>query len=570
MARSEDVVCIGKRLTYEWAPGYIFVGYLLSIVGSYVALVMVKYARQCMIGEQWSAYWQFISAAGIALGGTAIWAMHLIGMKALKLDTCEGHRVRVTYNAALTIGSLLAAIGFVAASMHLVMPKKINAHEKEALEEEGQKLSKFFNTAKKKKNTRNSKVQVALCFGFVIQVEKVDTFQYAFASAFLTIGAMVMHNMGMLAQYGPYTAVHNPYIVVASGVIAAVAAAAGLFIVIQLAAVENATLLFKLRFFAAITIASAVNTLHYVGMTGVHYVYRGTTKKAVTDGFGKNLFLEPTVVGIAAMMVNIMLLIGAQQYSAALVQEIKDASKKARAERVQSVVDELYERLKENEDGENAKYIPQLANVDPSKFGIAMCDVEGKLYVAGDVHFKASIQSVSKPLLYLLAMRERGRASVELKVGEEPSGKPFDQLAIDDQNRAFNPLINTGALTTASMLSGDAATRYTDFEKALKSCCHDPAKISMDDSVYKSEMETNQNNRHILAELVNHGIVDEGDADAALDAYTRACSCDVTALDIAVMAATIANGGDHPVNGKNVISRKHTTQLVTVMMSCGM
>lgn len=304
-------------------------------------------------------------------------------------------------------------------------------------------------------------------------------------------------------------------------------------------------------------------------MTGLRYTYRSSRKQALTDGYGENIRAYGPFVCIVSLSINILLLVGAQQYSSVLIQKMKVAAKEEHARRIQAVIDDIYSRLKDNDDGELASYIPQLAEADPNVFGIAFCDIDGKLYTAGDTNVPASIQSVSKTLLYLMAMMERGRAKVGMKVGEEPSGMPFNELAIDSENRAYNALINTGALTTASLLKGTALDRYERFENLCRACCHAPDGIALDEAVYQSEMATNDNNRKIVDELVSHGII-ENEPDVALEAYTRVCSSNVTALDVAVMGATFANGGVHPITKKKAIPGKLTNQLVTVMMSCGM
>ena len=221
--------------------------------------------------------------------------------------------------------------------------------------------------------------------------------------------------------------------------------------------------------------------------------------------------------------------------------------------------------------GQTAQYIPQLANADPNQFAIALCDLEGNVYSVGDSDRGFSIQSACKPILYGLALKHHGADHVHSKVGNEPSGKPFDDLSIDQYGKAYNPMVNAGAIITASMLPGAIARdQYDVFEDTVRRMAlKDSKQVRMDSSVYDSEMNTNARNSEITEDLVNRNLV-VGDPIGSLAAYTMACSCSVNTLDAAVIAATLANRGTNPTTKEACMTEIIADQIVTVMMSCGM
>jgi len=234
-------------------------------------------------------------------------------------------------------------------------------------------------------------------------------------------------------------------------------------------------------------------------------------------------------------------------------------------ENVQEVIEEIYETILDEDGGETAQYIPELAAVDPNQFGISLCDLEGNIYVVGDATTPFTIQSACKPILYMLAMQEHGTTSVKAKIGEEPSGQPFDALSIDDHNRAFNPYVNAGAICSASMIEGrEPKERYAKFESVCRLMARDESRLVLDETVFKSEMDTNSNNSNIARELSHRQIL-MGDPIAALEAYTMACSMQTTAEDAAVMGATFANNGRNPLTNDEVLPADLVAQTVRIL-----
>ncbi len=212
--------------------------------------------------------------------------------------------------------------------------------------------------------------------------------------------------------------------------------------------------------------------------------------------------------------------------------------------------------------GELAAYIPELAGADPERFALALATVDGAVYGVGDDEVPFSIQSISKPFAYALALARHGLDAVLERVGVEPSGDAFNELSLEvGTGRPLNPMINAGALTVHAMLDDETVCRgFSAFAGR---------ELEVDEEVFASELGTADRNRAIAFMLRSHGIV-EGDALRVVEGYTRQCSVLVTARDLALMAATLANGGVQPVTGQRVVPHEVTRQVMAVMATCGM
>ena len=232
------------------------------------------------------------------------------------------------------------------------------------------------------------------------------------------------------------------------------------------------------------------------------------------------------------------------------------------------VLQRLRDRLAAVTDGEIATYIPELGTADPSWFGIALSTLDGHVYEAGDVHRQFTIQSVSKPFAYALALADRGLDEVLAKVGVEPSGEAFNSIRLlRDGSRPYNPMVNAGAIVTASLVDGGTpGERFARIREGLSAFAGRDLRV--DERVYASEQETGDHNRALAYLLRSTGALLCG-VDDALEVYFRQCSILVTAHDLAVMAATLAAGGVHPVSGDAVVSPAVAQHVLTVMASCG-
>ena len=221
------------------------------------------------------------------------------------------------------------------------------------------------------------------------------------------------------------------------------------------------------------------------------------------------------------------------------------------------------------DDGDVASYIPELTNADPRWFGIAVATIDGHVYEVGDTRQPFTIQSISKPFVYALALQDHGRDAVVRKIGVEPSGDAFNSISLyRESGRPFNPMINAGAIAATGLVRAATAAERIDRIVDLCSRCAGRS-LAIDESVYRSERETGFRNFAIGFMLRNFGIV-ESDPEPILDAYFRQCSMLVTARDLAVMAATLANGGVCPLTGEVAVEARCVPQVLSVMATCGM
>jgi len=236
---------------------------------------------------------------------------------------------------------------------------------------------------------------------------------------------------------------------------------------------------------------------------------------------------------------------------------------------IDAYLERLYERWQADESGAPADYIPPLAEADPGWFGIAVATTDGHCYEIGESDRPFTIQSISKPFTYGLALADLGFEAVDAKVGVEPSGDAFNSISLaPDTGRPLNPMINAGAITSASLVAGaDAAERERRIVEAYGRFAG--RELAVDAAVYESERDTGHRNRAIGHMLRGFGILEE-DPEIALDLYFRQCSVAVTCRDLSLMAATLANGGVNPLSGERALAREHVDRVLSVMTTCGM
>jgi len=236
---------------------------------------------------------------------------------------------------------------------------------------------------------------------------------------------------------------------------------------------------------------------------------------------------------------------------------------------IQDYLESLRTRLREMGDGNVADYIPELARVDADALGICIATHDGFVYEVGDSRQPFTIQSISKPLTYGLALEENGEAAVLAKIGVEPTGDAFNAISLRPQSGApFNPLINAGAIAACGLVQGDTVEAKT--ERILDTFSRYAGRaLDIDENVYNSESATGHRNRAIGWMLRNFSILD-GDPTATLETYFRQCAIRVTCRDLAVMGATLANGGLNPITGIRAIPEACVANVLSVMATCGM
>lgn len=232
---------------------------------------------------------------------------------------------------------------------------------------------------------------------------------------------------------------------------------------------------------------------------------------------------------------------------------------------------EVLDDLAGNREGAVADYIPELAEADPDRLGVALTTVTGRTYTAGEATAAFSIQSISKPFAYAAALSDRGVAAVDATVGVEPSGEAFNELSLEgDTHRPKNPMINAGALAVHHLLDdggAGVAGRVDRIVGFLSELAGRP--LVVDEAVYRSELDTAERNLAIAHMLRNYGVLDVP-AHEVVDGYTRQCAVTVTVGDLAVMGATLANGGVQPVTGRRVVTAAVARRTLSVMAGCGM
>lgn len=223
-------------------------------------------------------------------------------------------------------------------------------------------------------------------------------------------------------------------------------------------------------------------------------------------------------------------------------------------------------------DGRVADYIPQLGRVDPEKFGVSFCSIDGQRFSTGDAAEEFSIQSGVKPISYCMALEEHGADVVHGHVGREPSGASFNELALNRHGRPHNPMINAGAIMSSALIrpgssSGDRFEHVLDVWTRLGG----GQRPGFSNSVYLSERETADRNFALGYSMRESGAFPAGtDLIATLEFYMQCCSMLVTAESLSVVAATLAGGGVCPLTGERVLQPDTVQKCLSLMYSCGM
>ncbi|HEV2694409.1 MAG TPA: glutaminase A, partial [Verrucomicrobiae bacterium] len=236
---------------------------------------------------------------------------------------------------------------------------------------------------------------------------------------------------------------------------------------------------------------------------------------------------------------------------------------------IQDFLEHLHQQCAGHADGEVATYIPELAKADPNWFGICLVTANGAVYEVGDTAQEFTIQSISKPFVYGLALEDNGRAATLERVGVEPTGDAFNSISLDPgTGRPRNPMINAGAIATAGLIAGK--TPASRFKRILETfSLYAGRQLKVDHTVYASESETGHRNRAIGHMLRNFDKL-TGDPAPTTEIYFQQCSISVTCRDLGMMAATLANHGVNPVTGKQALRGEYVESVLSVMGTCGM
>jgi glutaminase len=236
---------------------------------------------------------------------------------------------------------------------------------------------------------------------------------------------------------------------------------------------------------------------------------------------------------------------------------------------VLSFLESLHAEYRDLDDGDVATYIPELGRADPSWFGIALVTVDGEVFTVGDADLGFTIQSISKPFVFGMALEDHGEQLVLSRVGVEPSGNAFNAIVVDPHtNRPFNPMVNAGAIVTTGLLRGSNPDARLD-RLVRRFSRYAGRQLEIDETVYKSERSTGDRNRAIGYLMASFGML-TGDVESSLDLYFRQCALTVTGRDLATMAATLANRGVNPVTGERALGEPYVQNVLSVMETCGL
>jgi glutaminase len=232
---------------------------------------------------------------------------------------------------------------------------------------------------------------------------------------------------------------------------------------------------------------------------------------------------------------------------------------------VDNALQTAHTKYKNLTEGKNADYIPALAKVPSEYYGIALITVDGQTSTAGDIDKLFSIQSISKVFTMALVLQESGEQTILEGVGVDATGRAFNSIEAVEQSKGheINPLVNPGAIATMSNVTGGSPDEVWNKVIAFYNDCAGRT-LEVNKEVYASESETNQRNRAIGELMNSYGLMKSTPA-VAVDLYTRACSVNVNAKDLAIMAATLANGGKNPITKKQVIDPKYIPGILAVM-----
>jgi len=249
---------------------------------------------------------------------------------------------------------------------------------------------------------------------------------------------------------------------------------------------------------------------------------------------------------------------------------VKNHSPQRLIETLPNYLNELHASVSKNTAGEVATYIPELAKANPESFSIAVRLTNGASVSVGDASTAFSLQSISKPFVYGLALSELGEERVHQRVGVEPTGNAFNSIIEleEESHLPYNPMINSGAIAVSSLIPGtDPEDRLQKIRRFLSECAG--KELHVDDAIFQSEKLTAHRNRAI-ANLMRHFNVIADPIEESLALYFKQCSLSLNSTDLATMAATLANNGTNPATGRLVLASPHLQSVLSLMFTCGM
>jgi glutaminase len=242
---------------------------------------------------------------------------------------------------------------------------------------------------------------------------------------------------------------------------------------------------------------------------------------------------------------------------------------RAAASPLRAFLRDLHARYQDLRDGAVADYIPELTKANPDWFGLCLVTADGQRFEFGDIEQAFTIQSISKPFVYGMALTDLGREATLARISVEPSGEAFNSIELEaGTHRPYNPMVNAGAIAAASLVTGEGpAERLNHVLDTFARYIGHPVGVDM--AVFTSERATGHRNRAIAHLMRNFDIIDDR-IEEALDLYFKQCSILVTCRDLAMMAATLANGGVNPLSKERAVPSEYVRDILSLMYTCGM
>lgn len=239
-------------------------------------------------------------------------------------------------------------------------------------------------------------------------------------------------------------------------------------------------------------------------------------------------------------------------------------------EQVAQLVKQAHQRFTSVDQGAVSQVYPALARVPADMFGVCMVGTNGNIHSAGDVDHEFTIMSVSKPFVFALVCQAIGAKTAREKLGVNSTGQAFNSVSAVESSPdgRTNPMVNSGAIATTSLVPG--VTSEEQWKAIYDGLCRFAGRqLTLNEEIYQSACETNFRNRGIANVLQGLGRLGS-DPATATDLYTRQCSLNVSARDLAVMGATLADGGVNPLTRERVVDNEICHYALAVMVTAGL
>ena len=291
--------------------------------------------------------------------------------------------------------------------------------------------------------------------------------------------------------------------------------------------------------------------------------------------FERRYFVKRGILGLSMVCASLILLgttplKAKETVPATTVQSTVKTTSGLTQERINKVLKEAYEKFKNDQGGKNADYIKALAEVDPKIFGITLVTPNGKVYEIGNTKAEVSIQSISKVFTAALVLQEKGAEFLQKKIGVNATGHAFNSIVAIEQHggSALNPFVNAGAIQATSWVKAkNSKERWAKIYANMNA--YAGRKLPFNEIVYQSEVNDNKRNQAIAMILNAYGRMGSDPLEATT-VYTKQCSVNISAHDLGVMGASLANHGINPLTGKKVLNRKYVPKILAVMATAGL